>query len=180
MDPQHWLEPENSPKLLDMTDARLGRTVAAMFMQSAAKNKGHTISPPDARVLLRKLSSQFTSVDISKPFNAPLKEILRLASAGRYSDAGRLARAHLIEGALGIQNERDADQLKAAKQKRQKANQAAGKASGEKRSRAPEMQAAADSLRAAGRPSREIAGVVARRFGVTASRVRKVLKKKRT
>ncbi len=179
MDPQNWFDPEHSPELLRMTNARLGRTIAAMFMQFSAKTKGQTISPPEARILLRKQAFQFSSVDVLKPFDAPLKEILRLATLGRYSDAGKLTRAHLIEGAQGICDRSDADQFKAAKQKRQKVNRAAGKASGEKRSRAPAMQAAAESLIAAGRPAREIAGIVAQRFRVTPDRVRKVLKKKR-
>lgn len=162
---------------LSKSDRELGEWLVASWLGFQAEKAGIPVGniPLEWATSIIEVSSNMDSDSVE---NAVLESVFRKACNGDYETAGRMLRAHMHDGAFSIvveQYAQDGLMVRAGRRK-------GGKRTGASKSVVAaawheECRKAAEQLLANGRSRRELAGILSRRFGVTATQVRAVLRK---
>lgn len=162
---------------LTKTDAELGEWLLAAWVEMQAGKRG---VPLDAipSAWLERLIAETSRIDSDSVKNAPLESAFRKAAAGEFETAGRMLRGYMYSTAQG-----KADAKMAAVGRKQRiGNHKGGKKTGQRRRDEAkawhqDCVAAAYKLLESGKSPRDLASILAPRFGVTPTQIRAVLRK---
>jgi len=169
--------PPLSAEDLELPNEKLGWWLVSTWVGHHAQRAGFPLDaiPPEWAT---RLIEETAKMDSDSVANASLESIFRKACAGSMESAGRMLREYLHTGAVAIVTGKYADVgIKQTVGRKKGGQKAAASKKADAASWHKSCEQKALALLAQGKKRRDLAGILAPQFSVTARQVRAVLKK---